>query len=183
MTKPHKPDIWMPLYIADWNDKTRHLTCEQDGAYGRLVRHYWVNGAISDDDTALACIVGLDRAKWRKMRPALATFFHISDGRWFHERVEEELERARQITDARRQSGKLGGRPKKQTVSVSFPFGSENGPISKANGKQNETPTRVVVSTVSDIPCPIQEGTGTRATVEEGTSGAEIIALDGRVRA
>jgi hypothetical protein len=59
VTKDDKPDAWMPLYIGDWDSGTRHLDCEQDGAYGRLVRHYWKNGPLPDDDAQLARIVGM----------------------------------------------------------------------------------------------------------------------------
>ena len=86
-----KPDAWMPLYIGDWDTATRQLTCEEDGAYGRLVRHYWRNGAPADDDAQLARIVGMDRRGWRRLRPVLEGFFDVRDGRWFHARVEREL--------------------------------------------------------------------------------------------
>ncbi len=88
-----KPDAWMPLYIGDWESGTRHLDCEQDGAYGRLVRHYWRNGPLPDDDGALSRIIGAPVARWRKLRPVLICFFTVKDGRWFQKRVEVELER------------------------------------------------------------------------------------------
>lgn len=91
MTDDAKPDAWMPLYIGDWDSSTRHLDCEQDGAYGRLVRHYWKNGPLPDDDMQLARIVGVPVARWRKLRPALAAFFIVSEGRWNHNRVDAEL--------------------------------------------------------------------------------------------
>lgn len=86
-----KPDAWMPLYVGDWDSGTRHLDCEQDGAYGRLVRHYWRNGPLPDDDLQLARIVGISRNKWQKLRAILAAFFVIEAGRWNHKRVDEEL--------------------------------------------------------------------------------------------
>lgn len=156
-----KADAWMPLYVSDWDDKTRHLDCEQDGAYGRLVRHYWKNGAPLDDDAQLARIVGMDRARWRKIRPTIAPFFKISGGRWLHERVEEELERARQIVEKRRQAGALGGRPRKQMVSSGESKPKANGYANGfANGKQNETPARVALpppTPSSDEDSPNQE--------------------------
>lgn len=88
-----KPDAWMPLYIGDWESGTRHLDCEQDGAYGRLIRHYWRNGPLPDDDGALARIVGMALPRWRKVRPVLVCFFTVQDGRWYQKRVDAELER------------------------------------------------------------------------------------------
>lgn len=91
MTKDDKPDAWMPLYIGDWDSGTRHLDCEQDGAYGRLVRYYWRNGPLPDDDAQLARIVGMPLARWRKQRPVIAAFFTVSDGRWTQKRIDAEL--------------------------------------------------------------------------------------------
>ena len=91
MSKNAKPDAWMPLYIGDWDGDTGHLTCEQDGAYGRLVRHYWRNGPLADDDRSLACIVRKDLAGWRRLRPVLVTFFTVEDGVWRHKRVDAEV--------------------------------------------------------------------------------------------
>ena len=93
MTADNKPDAWMPLYIGDWDSGTRHLDCEQDGAYGRLVRHYWKNGPLPDDDAKLARVVGMVPARWKKTRPTLAEFFVITDGVWRHRRVDSELEK------------------------------------------------------------------------------------------
>jgi uncharacterized protein YdaU (DUF1376 family) len=171
MSKPPKADVWMPLYIDDWDSKTRHLDCEQDGAYGRLVRHYWKNGPPADDDGQLARIVGMERVKWRKVRPVLSTFFAVRDGRWFHERVDEELERAREIIEKRRQAGLQGGRPRKQMVSETESKTKANG---NQKGKQNETPAGVEVE-VSEL---TQEPTH---KVGYGIiSEAEVISLAGR---
>jgi uncharacterized protein YdaU (DUF1376 family) len=93
VSKEAKPDAWMPLYIGDWDGDTGHLDCEQDGAYGRLVRYYWRNGPLSDDDESLTRIVRMQLSRWRRVRPILAAFFTIADGRWNHKRVDAELVR------------------------------------------------------------------------------------------
>lgn len=93
MTKKAKIDAWMPLFVAEWDLSTGHLTNEQDGAYGRLVRWYWRQAApLPDDDEALASIVRVDVKTWRKtLRPKLAPFFVIGDGFWRHARVDATL--------------------------------------------------------------------------------------------
>lgn len=93
MTKEAKPDAWMPLYIGDWDGDTGHLDCEQDGAYGRLIRRYWRTGPLPDDDTVLARIIRMDVRKWRKIRSVLAQFFVVSNGLWKHKRADAELEK------------------------------------------------------------------------------------------
>lgn len=97
MSRP--TDAWMPLYIADWEAGTGHLSCEQDGAYGRLVRWYWRNGPLPDDDRLLAQITGLSAHKWRVSGPVLRKFFHKRssnfsapfDEKLYHNRIEREL--------------------------------------------------------------------------------------------
>lgn len=91
VTKGAKPDAWMPLYIGDWDGDTGHLDCEQDGAYGRLIRYYWRAGPLPNDDAALARIVRMDLRRWKKLRPVLAVFFTVSASKWTHKRVEKEL--------------------------------------------------------------------------------------------
>lgn len=93
MSKADKTDAWMPLYIGDWDGDTGHLSCEEDGAYGRLVRHYWRMGPLPDNDAALARIVRMDLKAWKRIRPVLAGFFQIGDDLWRHGRVDAELKR------------------------------------------------------------------------------------------
>lgn len=114
MTKETKPDAWMPLYIGDWDGDTGHLDCEQDGAYGRLVRHYWRNGPLPDDDEALARIVRMELKRWRKVRPVLAPFFIVTDGKWNHKRVDAEIirwsgKKAAAVEKARQAASKRWG--------------------------------------------------------------------------
>ena len=112
MSKDSKPDAWMPLYIGDWDSGTRHLDCEQDGAYGRLVRHYWKNGPLPDDDAQLSRIVGMPLPRWRKLRPILAAFFTVSDSIWRHKRVDEELIRWAEKRQRAIDRASAGGRAK-----------------------------------------------------------------------
>lgn len=112
MTKDDKPDAWMPLYIGDWDSGTRHLDCEQDGAYGRLVRHYWKNGPLPDDDAQLARIVGMELRRWKKVRSAIQAFFIVADGIWRHKRVDEELVRWAEKRRKAIERASAGGRAK-----------------------------------------------------------------------
>src|ERR1700744_2520991 len=89
-----KPKAWMALFIGDWAADTADLTCEEDGAYFRIVRHYWRRGAPPNDDKKLANIVGVTPERWRKIRPAIIVFFDISDGTWRHKRIEAEYAEA-----------------------------------------------------------------------------------------
>jgi uncharacterized protein YdaU (DUF1376 family) len=112
VTKESKPDAWMPLYIGDWDGDTGHLDCEQDGAYGRLVRWYWRNGPPKDDDGTLSRIIRMPLGRWRKIRPILAEFFTVSDGVWRHKRVDEELVRWAEKRARAIERAAAGGRAK-----------------------------------------------------------------------
>jgi uncharacterized protein YdaU (DUF1376 family) len=107
-----KPDAWMPLFGADWDADTRHLDCEQDGAYGRLVRYYWRAGPLPDDDAQLARIVGMPLARWRRLRPVIAAFFSMRDGQWRHKRIDREWAKAVEKRRRYIERAAAGGRAK-----------------------------------------------------------------------
>ena len=85
---------WMPFYPADYLADTRRLTTEQHGAYLLLLLDSWVSGALPDDDDVLARVAGLDAERWAQVRPVIARYFQIADGKWVHARVEREREYA-----------------------------------------------------------------------------------------
>jgi len=107
--------IWMPLYVAEWDADTAHLSNEEDGAYGRLTRYYWRNGPLPDDDKMLARIVRDQRA-WKRLRPIMLQFFRVVDGQWRHKRIDAERDRALRFVESRRANGAKGGRPPKNLV-------------------------------------------------------------------
>ena len=96
MNKP-----WMPLYIGKYLSKTSHLNAAQSGAYLHLIMHYWQNGSLPADESALARIGRMTEPEWKKNRSVLAAFFY--DG-WKNKTAEEELAKAEQISNARRAS-------------------------------------------------------------------------------
>jgi uncharacterized protein YdaU (DUF1376 family) len=132
-----KADTWMPFYIADYLRKTMRLTRDQHGGYCLLLMACWDGGGrLPNDPAQLAGIVKASPAEWRKLAPVLLPYFEI-DGEWLiHGRVMEERAKAQRLSDARRESGSKGGRPRKQDD-------SEEKPIGFQNGSQNETPAYV----------------------------------------
>ena len=104
---------WMPLYVGDYLAKTTHLTTEQHGAYLLLILHYWANGGLPHDENQLMAIAKMDAGKWYGNRVAIAKFF---DKDWRHTRIDEELAKAKNISDKRALAGLKGawskhGRP------------------------------------------------------------------------
>lgn len=138
-----KPDLWMPLYVADYLADTQHLTTAHHGAYLLLLMASWMRGGrLPDDDEQLASVCRLDRKSWAKARPVLGEFFSQQDGYWVQKRLAEEYEHAKQISEKNRENGKLGGRPRKpdetERLSQTEPNGGAKG---EANRKPDETPS------------------------------------------
>jgi uncharacterized protein YdaU (DUF1376 family) len=67
MSKTRKPDVWMPLYIEDYERATNRLSLQEDAAYMRLIRDYWMNGAPPNDDVTLARIIRIEKRHWLKL--------------------------------------------------------------------------------------------------------------------
>ena len=99
---------WMPLYVGDYLGDTQRLTTEQHGAYLLLILDYWRNGPAPDDDAVLQQITKLDKAAWKKHRPALARLFQIEGGEWQHKRIEQELGNAAANAERRSDKAKKG---------------------------------------------------------------------------
>ena len=105
-----KPLPYMRLYVEDWDLDTRHLSPAEDGAYSRIVRHYW-RTQQAPTEAAARNVTGLDAEQWAVSRAVLAAFFKIgADGRWKHGRIEAELKRVRAASAAARRNGKAGGK-------------------------------------------------------------------------
>lgn len=97
----------MPIHIGDYHRDTGHLRATEHGAYLLLMFHYWSTGGLPDNDDHLATIARLSRGEWKKIKPTLQAFF--KDG-WKHGRIDYDLEKARNISDAAREAGKASGR-------------------------------------------------------------------------
>lgn len=97
-----KADVWMPLYIGDYLRDTRRLSLEQHGAYVLLLMEYWISGPLPDDDMQLARLVGCSHDAWSMLRASLKQYFSVSDGHWFHKRVDAEREKAAVLRDKRK---------------------------------------------------------------------------------
>lgn len=126
------------FYWGDYLRDTMHLTTEEHGAYLLLIAAYWTRGrAPEDDDQQLAAITRMSLKKWKMVRPKISRFFEISEGHFFHFRIEEDLEKFRKSSEKNRENGAKGGRPGKP----------KNNPV----GFQNETQTQTQTKAISDI--------------------------------
>lgn len=89
---------WYATYPADYAAKTKHLSLEEHGAYRLLMDHYYETGLpIPNDPDVIKKILRVSRQKTRKIMLILVLFFREIDGKLYHERIEEELEKAKEI--------------------------------------------------------------------------------------
>lgn len=83
---------WFPFNIKDFVTNTLRLNTEAKGAYLMLILDYYqTETAPPDDDEVLAAITGLSIETWKRHRRVIAPLFEIKDGKWHHERVQQEL--------------------------------------------------------------------------------------------
>lgn len=98
---------WMPLYVGDYLQDTRHLTTLQHGAYLLLIMEYWTKGRVPSSDTERRQVCLLTPKQWERNRSAIAALF---DEDWRHTRIEKELRKANEISLKRAVFGSKGGR-------------------------------------------------------------------------
>ena len=102
---------YFPLYIADYDSKTAHLTLEEDGAYLRLLRLCWRTPgcSIPNDPKWIARMM---RVTWetyeRVVAPILSEFFQLRHNRYFSAWLQEEWDRITGTYKARSDAGKKG---------------------------------------------------------------------------
>lgn len=109
-----KPDLWMPLYIADYLADTQDLDAERHGAYLLLLMAAWMRGGrLPNDDRKLSTIARCSAAQWKRVKPDVLPFFEVRGEEVVQPRLLAEYEHAVKVNDAQRENGKKGGRPKK----------------------------------------------------------------------
>lgn len=184
MSKTTKSDTWMPLYIADYLRKTMHLTRDQHGAYMLLLMACWDRGGrLPNDPGQLAGIARATPAEWRKLSPVILPFFDV-DGQYLTQgRVLEEREKAARLSEARRQSGLQGGRPRKQLATEQeSKRESDEKPNGFANQKQDKTPTRVALPSPLTPPSEVSVPDGTVSDIRKSDLDAMWAQAPNRAR-
>ena len=99
---------FMPLWIADYELDTGHLSLQQDGAYSRLLRLCWRSPgcSIPDDPAWIQARMRVDLKTYAEVvDPLLREFFHRRHGRWIQKRLQAEWLKSKDIKDKRSAAG------------------------------------------------------------------------------
>lgn len=101
-------DVWMPLMIGDFRRDTYDMSLECVGMYVQLLMALWQNdGQISSAEDDLRNICRASRQEWDRNKLKLARLFYVGPGCWMHNGIREQLDRARRVSAARSEAGKL----------------------------------------------------------------------------
>lgn len=101
---------YMKLFWGDYHKRTRHLKRDQHGAYFLLIGEAWqLGGTLPDDDAKLAAWALCTPEEWAAMKPVVMEFFALRRGKWWHDRVREELATYEATSRKRKEAGKKGG--------------------------------------------------------------------------
>jgi uncharacterized protein YdaU (DUF1376 family) len=154
MTKPS--DVWMPLYVTDYQRDTARLTVEEHGAYLLLIMDYWLNGPPPDDDRALMTLTKMTRQRWRHARKILAPFFCTHDGVWRHKRIDLELDRAHKIIEQRQAAGRASAEARASKGinenSTDVPTSVQTDVVENSNARSTSVPTPVPTPVAAPLP-------------------------------
>jgi uncharacterized protein YdaU (DUF1376 family) len=99
--------LWTDAYLGD----TTHLTTIEHGAYLLLLITAWRtrDGVLPDDDRLLARYTRMTPTQWKRMRPILADFFVIEGGTWTQQRLRDERDAVKQLSERQREKGLRSG--------------------------------------------------------------------------
>lgn len=112
--------FWFAFDVGAYEDSTAHLTMLQDGAYNRLLRHYYKTGKpIPEDAGQIQRISGAHSVEeLEAVTYILNTFFTLKYGSYHNKRADNELIRAREVSKLRKELGKKGGLAKARAIAI-----------------------------------------------------------------
>jgi len=96
----------LPIFTDALLADTMHLTRDEFGAYMLMLFTAWRRRDcdLPDDDAFLAKITRCDLRKWRYLRPVMAQFHKIGNGRWTQVRLQKERKYVEELSKRQREN-------------------------------------------------------------------------------
>jgi len=169
-------------YIGDYGRDTAHLSLAEDGAYRRLLDHYYATEKPLPG-TPEACYricAAQTPAERAAVDSVLSQFFELDDGVYHNQRADREIPPAQNRIATAKANGRRGGRPVgKRTRTESDPSGnpietqSVNSPTTNLQPPEDQPPTTNRHSEEElDAPPPVPAGaTAPPAAGKNGARG------------
>lgn len=95
---------FFPMYLETWVAHTAHLTLEEEGAYHRLLHHYYLTERPLPNDINLLAKKTRLRGQENLITVVLEEFFLLREDAWVNQRAELELEKIREKSEKARAS-------------------------------------------------------------------------------
>jgi uncharacterized protein YdaU (DUF1376 family) len=139
----------LPLFTDAYFGDTKHLSCEEHGAYLQLLMIAWRSPGccVPDDDRKIARMINISVKRWLSIKPTVMAFWTLTDGVWTQARLNREHAWVSSRIQSRRDAGKLGGRPKSL----------KNNESDKAKGFENEKQNQSKPKAPTPTPTPIKK--------------------------
>lgn len=101
---------YLPLYTGDYLRDTQHLSCSEHGIYIKFLMHCWdQKGPIPKDERKQSGICNARSGdEIEAMRRVRQEFFVMMEDGWYNPRMQQEIEKAENISGERSKAGKLG---------------------------------------------------------------------------
>lgn len=109
---------WMPLFIGDYTGDTQHLSLTEDGAYLRLLMHYWATGrpVTLEMDKVYRITKAFTELEKNAVLSVLEQFFNRTDDGFTNNRIEKLLADQESRRERNSDNGRKGGRPKTKPI-------------------------------------------------------------------
>ena len=175
--------------IGDYAAATRHLTMLEHGAYRLLMDVYYTTEQPLPADVKAAARKTGARAKDEiaAVEVVLGEFFTLTDAGWIQNRCDSEIALFKAKAETNKVVGKMGGRPKKITQTVSDWNPEITQTVSETNPHETLTTNQEPLTTnhsVTDVTASDAGSTDAELTKAElWTAGKSILAEQGMPKA
>jgi len=103
---------FMPLWVADFINKTTDLDARETGAYLMLIMALWTHGGTLPNDARKLQRIARCGREWPRVWAAIEGYFDVSDDSISQPRVTEELQKVNTKRKVNAHNGARGGRAK-----------------------------------------------------------------------